>query len=145
MCRRIPPYFLRENWECHQPGDSLDLKEVGKVPQCLLTCPDLADLSAQLSLQEGQIKPGVEIIFGGEKKIIKACGKMLHILWPFQTASQLFEFAFHPSLPWNPGGKGQSKDRKGLPWKSLTTWFSLSCSNVGILFPRVKHPNQQKF
>lgn len=27
--------FSRENWECHQPGDSLALKQVGKVPQCL--------------------------------------------------------------------------------------------------------------
>lgn len=31
------------------PGDSLALKEVVKVPQLLLTCPDLADPSAQLS------------------------------------------------------------------------------------------------
>lgn len=52
-------------------------------------------------------------MLGEEKKNrIMACCKMLHILWPFQTAPQLLEFAFHPSLPRNPGGKGRTETGK---------------------------------
>lgn len=44
-----------------------------------------------------------------KKKKIMACGKVLHILWPFQTTSQLLEFSFRPSLPQNPEEKVEAK------------------------------------
>lgn len=41
-----------------------------------------------------------------------ACCKMLHILWPSQTASRLLEFVFHPSLPWMESRRKRSKQRQ---------------------------------